>query len=36
MIAHQFKKSNPTAKIVILDPKNKFSKPLFMEGWQKH
>ena len=37
MIAHQFKKSNPTAKIVILDPKNKFSKQgLFMEGWQIH
>ena len=37
MIAHQFKKSNPTAKIVILDPKNKFSKQgLFMEGWQRH
>ena len=37
MIAHQFKKSNPTAKIVVLDPKNKFSKQgLFMEGWQKH
>ena len=37
MIAHQFKKSNPTAKIVILDPKPKFSKQgLFMEGWNKH
>ncbi len=37
MIAHQFKKTNPTAKIVVLDPKNKFSKQgLFMEGWQKH
>tara|TARA_B100000029_G_C17499115_1_gene932035 strand:+ start:161 stop:1468 length:1308 start_codon:yes stop_codon:yes gene_type:complete len=37
MIAHQFKKSNPTAKIVILDPKDKFSKQgLFMEGWNKH
>ena len=37
MIAHQFKESNPTAKIVILDPKNKFSKQgLFMEGWQIH
>jgi len=37
MIAHQFKKSNPTAKIVILDPKNKFSKQgLFTEGWNKH
>ena len=37
MIAHQFKKSNPTAKIVILDPKPKFSKQgLFTEGWNKH
>ena len=37
MIAHQFKKTNPTAKIVILDPKNKFSKlGVFMEGWQMH
>ena len=37
MIAHRFKETNPTAKIVILDPKKKFSKQgLFMEGWQKH
>lgn len=37
MIAHQFKKNNPTAKIVILDTKKKFSKQgLFMEGWQRH
>ena len=37
MIAHQFKKTNPTAKIVVLDPKKKFSKMgLFLEGWQKH
>ena len=37
MIAHQFKKSNPTAKIVVLDPKKKFSKMgLFQEAWQKH
>ena len=37
MIAHQFKQSNPSAKIVILDPKNKFSKQgLFEAGWQKH
>ena len=37
MIAHQFKRTNPTAKIVVLDTKNKFSKQgLFMEGWQKH
>ena len=37
MIAHQFKQSNPTGKIVILDPKPKFSKQgLFEAGWQKH
>ena len=37
MIAHQFKQSNPTAKIVILDPKPKFSKQgLFEAGWQEH
>jgi len=37
MVAHQLKKTNPTAKIVILDPKEKFSKQaLFTEGWQKH
>jgi sulfide dehydrogenase [flavocytochrome c] flavoprotein subunit len=37
MIAHIFKQKNPTAKIIILDPKEKFSKQaLFMEGWQKH
>jgi sulfide dehydrogenase [flavocytochrome c] flavoprotein subunit len=37
MIAHIFKQKNPTAKIIILDPKVKFSKQaLFMEGWQKH
>ena len=37
MIAHIFKQSNPTAKIIILDPKSKFSKQgLFMAGWDKH
>ena len=37
MIAHIFKQVNPTAKIVILDPKPKFSKQgLFMAGWDKH
>ncbi len=35
MIAHIFKQKNPTAKIIILDPKEKFSKQaLFQEGWQ--
>ncbi|RIA56070.1 NAD(P)/FAD-dependent oxidoreductase [Dichotomicrobium thermohalophilum] len=37
MVAHQFKQNNPTATILILDPKPKFSKQaLFEEGWQKH
>ncbi|MGB7298001.1 MAG: NAD(P)/FAD-dependent oxidoreductase [Burkholderiaceae bacterium] len=37
MIAHQFKKTNPKAKIIILDPKPKFSKQaLFQEGWSNH
>lgn len=37
MIANQFKKRNPKAKIIVLDPKEKFSKQgLFMEGWEKH
>lgn len=35
MVAHVFKEKNPTAKIIILDPKEKFSKQaLFQEGWQ--
>ncbi len=34
MIAHTLKASNPTAKIIIADPKPKFSKMgLFQEGW---
>lgn len=37
MIAHQLKQHNPTAKIIVLDPKEKFSKQaLFTEGWNKH
>jgi len=37
MIAHVLSKKNPTAKIIVLDPKEKFSKQaLFEEGWQKH
>jgi NADPH-dependent 2,4-dienoyl-CoA reductase/sulfur reductase-like enzyme len=37
MVAHQLKMNNPTAKIIIADPKEKFSKQaLFEEGWQKH
>ena len=37
MIAHVLKETNPTAKILIADPKEKFSKQgLFEEGWQAH
>ena len=37
MIAHIFKKKNPKAKIIVLDPKPKFSKQgLFQAGWEKH
>ena len=37
MVAHHLKANNPTAKIIIADPKDKFSKQgLFEEGWQKH
>ncbi len=37
MVAHLLKANNPTAKIIIADPKEKFSKQaLFEEGWQKH
>jgi NADPH-dependent 2,4-dienoyl-CoA reductase/sulfur reductase-like enzyme len=37
MVAHVLKQKNPTAKILILDPKEKFSKQaLFEEGWGKH
>lgn len=37
MIAHLLKQKNPKAKIVVLDPKDKFSKQaLFQEGWERH
>jgi NADPH-dependent 2,4-dienoyl-CoA reductase/sulfur reductase-like enzyme len=37
MIAHHFKMNNPTAKIIVADPKPKFSKMgLFQEGWANH
>jgi NADPH-dependent 2,4-dienoyl-CoA reductase/sulfur reductase-like enzyme len=37
MIAHFLKQNNPTAKILIADPKDKYSKQaLFEEGWNKH
>ena len=37
MIAHLLKQKNPTAKIMVLDPKDKYSKQaLFEEGWAKH
>lgn len=37
MIAHILKQKNPTAKIVVVDPKEKFSKQaLFQEGWDTH
>ncbi|RDW12607.1 NAD(P)/FAD-dependent oxidoreductase [Paracoccus thiocyanatus] len=37
MIAHLLNQTNPTAKIIILDPKEKFSKQaLFEEGWGKY
>ena len=37
MVAHHFSRHNPTAKIIIVDPKEKFSKQgLFQEGWNKY
>ncbi|MCY4304757.1 MAG: NAD(P)/FAD-dependent oxidoreductase [Aestuariivita sp.] len=37
MVAHHLKNNNPTAKILIADPKEKFSKQgLFEEGWNNH
>lgn len=37
MIAHQFKQSNPKAKIIVIDHKGKFAKQaLFTEGWEEH
>jgi NADPH-dependent 2,4-dienoyl-CoA reductase/sulfur reductase-like enzyme len=37
MVAHALKATNPTAKIIVADPKPKFSKQgLFQEGWANH
>lgn len=37
MVAHTLKATNPTAKIIVADPKEKFSKmSLFQEGWANH
>ncbi|PVA10710.1 flavocytochrome C [Pelagivirga sediminicola] len=37
MVAHSLKQTNPTAKIIVADPKAKFSKmALFQEGWLEH
>ncbi|WP_300035546.1 NAD(P)/FAD-dependent oxidoreductase [uncultured Roseobacter sp.] len=37
MVAHYLKTHNPTAKIIVADPKPKFSKmSLFEEGWGDH
>lgn len=37
MVAHMLKEKNPTAKILIVDPKESFSKQgLFEEGWNTH
>lgn len=37
MVAHFLKENNPTAKILVADPKEKFSKmSLFQEGWANH
>ncbi|MHA6263794.1 FCSD flavin-binding domain-containing protein [Arenibacterium sp. CAU 1754] len=37
MVAHVLKQNNPTAKIIVADPKPKFSKmALFQEGWNTH
>ena len=37
IVAHFLKQNNPTAKILVADPKAKFSKmALFQEGWANH
>lgn len=37
LMAHYLKQHNPTAKLLILDAKDKFSKqPLFQQAWQQH
>jgi len=37
LVAHYLKKNKPKSKLLILDPKKKFSKfGLFKEGWEEH
>ena len=37
MVAHYLKNHKPSSKLLLLDPKRKFSKQsLFEEGWQEH
>ncbi|KPP83704.1 MAG: NADH dehydrogenase, FAD-containing subunit [Rhodobacteraceae bacterium HLUCCA08] len=37
MVAHLLSRINPTAKILVADPKENFSKQgLFEEGWERH
>ena len=37
MVAHLLKQKNPTAKIIVADPKPKFSKEaLFRDAWSRH
>ncbi len=37
MVAHLLMQRNPSAKILVVDPKEKYSKQaLFEEGWQRH
>ncbi|SDH21616.1 NAD(P)/FAD-dependent oxidoreductase [Roseospirillum parvum] len=37
MVAHMLKQTKPSSKILIFDPKDKFSKmALFQDGWQRH
>lgn len=37
MVAHVLKAKNPTARILLVDPKEKYSKQaLFEEGWERH
>jgi NADPH-dependent 2,4-dienoyl-CoA reductase/sulfur reductase-like enzyme len=37
MVAHYLRENNPTAKILVADPKETFSKQgLFEDGWERH
>jgi NADPH-dependent 2,4-dienoyl-CoA reductase/sulfur reductase-like enzyme len=37
MVGHFLKENNPTAKILVVDPKENFSKQgLFEDGWERH